>query len=503
MTKSTAMRGALVVVIVTVLAVAGYLLRGRLSSSTSEQTMDAGSMATATAESTPRAEIALDTRRQQLIGVRIVTARRATLPHVILAAGLVRPDETRQVDVNVRLDGWIRDLYVDYTGQLVQQGQRLFTFYSRELLAATSEYVFALDARDALQQSPMPDDRQRAAELVDAARQRLAQWDLEASEIAAIEEARQPRDVVTFLSPAAGFVVEKSAVRGLHVTPGQTLYKIADLSQVWVEAEVYQGEAPLMRVGQMATVTLDAYPGEDFRGRVIYIYPYVDEQTRTNKVRFGFANRGGRLKPGMYATVQIETGGSEGVVVPANALLDSGKEQVVFVAKGGGTFEPRHVKAGRRSGDDVQILEGLKEGEDVAAAAAFFLDSESQLRGSLQGYEPPPAGAATAGASSQLDIAFRSIPAPPRTGENQFEVVVKDTQGVAVDGAAVTIQFFMPAMPTMNMPAIRNDVSLTGAGNGVYRGTGQVMMAGSWDATITVTRGGQRLGSRQIPVLAQ
>jgi Cu(I)/Ag(I) efflux system membrane fusion protein len=190
------------------------------------------------------------------------------------------------------------------------------------------------------------------------------------------------------------------------------------------------------------------------------------------------------------------------LVVPTNAVLDSGTEQIVFVAKGDGVFEPRHVKIGRRLGDSIQILDGLKDGEQVATGAAFFLDSESQLRAALQGFEasvPLTSGAAAAG----TQITFRTVPDPPKTGDNQLEATVKDASGKAIEDADVTVQFFMPAMPTMNMPAMRSEAKLAPAGGGVYRGSGQVMMAGRWDATVTVTRGGQRLGSKQLPLVTR
>src|SRR5204863_2121773 len=239
---------------------------------------------------------------------------------------------------------------------------------------------------------------------------------------------------------------------------GQRLYKSADFSTVWVEADVYETEMPLVRVGARAIVTLDAYPEERFTGRVVYIYPYVDEKSRTNKVRYEFANRGGRLKPGMYANVEINAtpaGAGSGIVVPTNAVLDSGTEQVVFVAKGDGYFEPRRVKIGRRLGTDIEVVEGIKEGDQVATQATFFLDSESQLRASLQGFETPPT---VPGASrEELDITFHSQPDPPKTGDNQLEVIVKDASGKPIEDAEVGVQFFMAAMPTMNMPAMRNE----------------------------------------------
>lgn len=453
---------------------------------------------------TPRGEVTIDPRRQQLIGVRTVPVTREAVDQTIRAVGQVRYDETRLADINLKLEGWIRDLYVDYTGQFVRKGQPLFTLYSPELLTTEHEYLLALKTRDQMQQSVIPDARQRADELVASARQRLLLWDLPDETIRQLDDTRTADTAVVFRAPVDGFVIDKQVVKGQHLMPGQTLYKVADLSTVWVEADVYETEVTGMRVGAPATVTVNAYPGEHFNGRVIYIYPYLDESTRTNKVRFEFANRSGRLKPGMYADVELSTrGGGMGLTVPLNAVLDSGKEQIVFVAQGSGLFEPRKVKVGRRLSGALQILEGLKEGEQVATGATFFLDSESQLRASLQGYEAPQASTGSAAPSPQLDISFHAVPDPPKVGENQFEVLVKDASGKPIDDADVAVQFFMAAMPTMNMPAMRNEVKLSRIGGGVYRGTGQVMMAGRWDASVTVTRGGQRLGTKQLPVVAR
>jgi Cu(I)/Ag(I) efflux system membrane fusion protein/cobalt-zinc-cadmium efflux system membrane fusion protein len=490
-----------VAVVLLVVGAGVFLIRAKLRPA-SMPSMPATEPQTSPApDATPRGPITIDARRQQLIGVRTVPATRTALTPTIRAVGSVRSAETRMADVNVKLDGWIRDLFVDYTGQAVTKGQPLFTLYSPDLLATETEYVLALKARDQLQQSEVADAKTRAEQLVGSARQRLALWDLTEEQLRTLDEKREPSSTVTFRSPVNGVVMEKMAVAGMHITSGQTLYKIADLSTVWVEADVYETEAALVRVGASANVTLDAYPGERFTGRVIYVYPYIDDKTRTNKVRYELANRAGRLKPGMFANIEMATAGGPAIVIPGNALLDSGKEQIVFVGLGDGYFEPRKVKVGRRQGDDVQILEGIKEGELVATGAAFFLDSESQLHAATQGYEPAtPSGAA---AAAQIDIAFRTTPDPPRIGDNQMEVGVKDANGKPVDGADVSVQFFMPAMPTMNMPAMRNETKLAPAGGGVYRGPGQVMMAGQWQATVTVTRGGQRLGSKQLPIVAR
>jgi len=323
-------------------------------------------------------------------------------------------------------------------------------------------------------------------------------------QFARLDESRQAQTAILFRSPVTGYVIDKQVVKGQHVTPGQTLYKVADLSTVWVEADVYERDLPRVRVGGPATVTLDAYPGERFNGKVVFIYPFVGEQSRTLKVRFTFANRGTRLKPGMYANVELAAAAGNRLVVPTNALLDSGQEQVVFVALGDGYFEPRRVRAGQRFDDAVEIVEGLSEGESVATGAAFFLDSESQLRSSLQAYETPPSpAAAVAEPREQLSIDLRSQPDPPRTGENRLEVVVKAADGRPVVDAHVRVRFFMAAMPSMNMPAMRSEAALTHAGSGLYRGTAQVLAPGRWDVTVTVLRDGQGIGSRQLSIVAR
>jgi RND family efflux transporter MFP subunit len=493
--------------VVIALGVVGYRWRrsmvgSRLPKAPAAMTT-AAQPAISTPPGTPRGEVSIDPRRQQLTGVRTARVVSGSIDERVRTTGAVRYDETRLVDVNVKIEGYIRDLYVDYTGQPVRKGQQLFTLYSPDLLNTEKEYLLALKTRDQMEQSTIADARQRADALVSAARERLSLWDLPDEDIRAIENNRRAEAAVVFRSPASGFVLEKQAVRGLHVMPGQTLYRIADVSTVWVEADVHENEVAAIRVGSTATVVIDAYPNERFTGRAVYIYPYVDEKARTNRVRFAFANPRGRLKPGMYATVELKTASGTGLMVPADAVLDSGTEQVVFVAQGNGIFEPRNVKIGRRLGESIQIAEGLQEGDQVATGAAFFLDSESQLRGARQGYEATSATPGGSTATAQLDIAFRTVPDPARTGENEIEVVLKDAAGTPVDGAQVSVQLFMAAMPTMNMPAQRSETTLAAGGSGVYRGTGQVMTAGRWDATVTVTRNGQRVGTKNLSLVAR
>ena len=457
------------------------------------------------AQAPPRVPVTLDARRQQLIGVRTSKAVRVMVTPEVRAVGTVRPDETRQTEVNVKADGWIRDLQADFTGRLVRRGETLFTLYSPDLIATQEEYLLAIRGQTQAIAGQVPELRDYSTRLVEAARERLRRWDLGEAEIQELEQRGAAFETVPVRSPASGVIVEKMAIEGMHVAPGQTLFRLADLSVVWVEADVYERDMAAVRVGQAATVTLDAYPNQRFTGRATYIYPFVEEQTRTIKVRFQFPNPRGLLKPGMYANVELATAASPGLAVPADAVLDSGREQVVFVALGEGYFEPRRVRLGRRIGTAVEITEGVKEGEEVATGATFFLDSESQLQASIRGFEPPAGTppAATGGTEPGLNLTFRSDPDPPRIGDAVLEVSVKDSSGAPITDAEVSVTFFMAAMPTMNMPAMKNGASLQHVGAGVYRGTGQWLMAGRWDVTVAVTRRGQRLASRQLSVVAK
>jgi Cu(I)/Ag(I) efflux system membrane fusion protein/cobalt-zinc-cadmium efflux system membrane fusion protein len=454
-------------------------------------------------QTTPRVPVTLNARRQQLIGVRTTRAVRVDMTPEVRAVGTVRADETRQIEVNVKADGWIRGLLANFTGRPVSQGETLFTLYSPDLIATQEEYLLALRGQTQAIAGQVPELRDYSTRLVDAARERLRRWDMAEPDIQELEQRGAAFETIPVRSPASGVIVEKTAVEGMHVTPGQTLFRIADLSSIWVEANVYERDMAAIRIGQAATVTFDAYPDQRFTGRATYIYPFVEEQTRTVKVRYQLPNPRGLLRPGMYATVALTTPAVSLLSVPADAVLDSGSEQLVFVALGDGYFEPRRVRTARRVDAMVEIIEGLKEGEEVATGATFFLDSESQLQAAVRGRDTAPGAMPSAGAGQELDITFRSQPDPPRAGDITLEVSVKDAAGAPVTDADVSVTFFMAAMPSMNMPAMRNAASLQHVGGGLYRGTGQVMTAGRWDVTVTVMRGGQRLGSRQLSMVAR
>jgi membrane fusion protein, copper/silver efflux system len=452
----------------------------------------------------PRAPVQIDLRRQQLIGVRLTEVTEQRLESTVRAVGTVAYDETRVSEITLKIEGWIERLFADFTGQPIRQGQPLFTIYSPELLTTQNEFLLALRTKEQLESSRVDEARGYADRLVTAARQRLELWDLPAKDIEALERTRNARAHVTFPSPVSGVIIEKRAVRGMRVMPGEMLYRVADLSTVWVEADVYEADLASVRVGAHATVTLDAYPGERFSGRLAYLYPYVDEQTRATRVRLSLPNRHGRLKPGMYANVEFQTPTRSALAVPSDAVVDSGRAQFVFVSRGEGYFEPRQVRIGRRLNGSIEVLEGLTAGEQVVSGAAFFIDSESQLRAAMQSYEEaPPLAGGDAVPASTLQIDFSTAPDPPRHGDNTFEVRVRDADGAPVTDASVAVRLYMAPMPSMNMPAMRTDIALLHVGGGTYRGQGQISMGGRWDVTITATRDGQRLGGRTLALVAR
>ncbi len=327
--------------------------------------------------------------KQQLIGVTFAHVEHRDVHRVVRAYGRVAADETRAADVNLRVGGWIEELHVDFTGRAVRKGEALFTLYSPELLAAQSEYLVALRA------SRSGGPQGEGAALLVSARERLRLWQVSDEQIRALESTGEPTTNVTIVSPATGVVVEKMAVKGMRVEPGMTLYKIVDLSRVWINAGVYESDLPLIRVGQEADVTVPTAPPLELRGRIEYIDPYLDSQTRTARARVALANADGRLKPEMYVDVDIHVALGERLVVPKNAVLRTGERQIVFVDRGAGVFEVRFVTLGVASDEFVEITQGLQEGERVVSSANFLIDAESNVQGVLRRMEgvteAPPA----------------------------------------------------------------------------------------------------------------
>lgn len=312
-------------------------------------------------------------------GISFSTAEVRPLTTEVRTTGLVTFDETRLVKFAPKFGGFVERLYVNFTGQPVQRGQPLLEIYSPELVAAQQELLVARELDRTMGESSVPGVQPRGTSLLAAARQRLRLWDMTDAQISGVLRTGRVRRAITLYSPAGGTVVEKNVIDGQAVMAGQTIYTIADLRSVWVDAELRESDVANVRVGSGADVELNAYPGRTFKGRISYLYPTVQEAARTVKARIEVANTGGILRPGMYATVLIQTPLRSALTVPAPAVINTGERSVVFVDMGGGQLMPHDVVPGRTAGEYVEILSGLEAGQRVVTSAQFLLDSESNI----------------------------------------------------------------------------------------------------------------------------
>ena len=321
--------------------------------------------------------------KQQLIGVKKAVVEARELQRVIRTAGKIELDERRLKTVNAKVEGWLERLHVDFAGRYVQKGEALAELYSPELVATQQELVNLLKWKNAPAASGAAGEMiSRDAEaLIEASRQRLRRFDISDAQIREIEQTGQVRRTLTVTSPVAGYVIQKAALQGMKVSPGEKLFDIADLSAVWVVADIYEYELSSLKVGDPATIRLSYFPGKEFRSRIDYLYPTLSGETRTAKARFSIPNEGGRLKPQMFATVEIAVSLGRKLSVPADAVIETGTRAIVYVDRGDGYFEPREVALGARAEGFREVLKGLKAGETVAASAAFLIDSEAQIKG--------------------------------------------------------------------------------------------------------------------------
>lgn len=345
-------------------------------------------------------EISIDPVVTQNIGVRIAPVVSGPVVRTVRTVGSVEYDETRVRDVNVKVAGWIEKLYVDYEGARVQAGEPLFDLYSPQLYASQAEYLSALEMRGKNVSELLPDSGIDVERLISDARVQLEYFDVTPGQIEALEQRGEPTKTMTVLSPFGGIVTAKRANEGMRVDPGMRIYQVADLSQVWVQASLYEYQLPFVRVGDTATMTLSYLPGQSLEGRVIYIYPYLNEQTRQASVRLEFDNPDLLLKPGMFAQIELRnTIATDQPLAPRAAIIDTGERSVAFVSLGKGRFEPRDVVMGiQTEGGMVEVLEGLQVGEMVVTSGQFLLDSEARMRESLArmitgqpAVTPPPA----------------------------------------------------------------------------------------------------------------
>ena len=328
------------------------------------------------------ATVKIDPERQQLIGLRTAEATLGPVGGEWRTVGRVAVDETRVHKVNVKVEGFVEKLFVDFMGKPVAKGQALLTLYSPDLLSAQNEYLLALKTQQALSGSSVTGSS--GADLVSAARQRLRLWDIPESTIEALEKTGQPTKTLTLYSPASGVVTAKNIVQGARLNPGDTPFEITDLSQVWVLADVYEGDLANVRTGMTAAFTTEAMPNRTFTGKVSFLDPQLDPRTRTAKVRVALPNPKGELRPEIFGDVVFQGQARKGLRVPQDAVVDSGTRKVVFVALGEGKFQPREVQLGAASAGQVEVRSGLKPGDQVVVRANFLIDSESRLRSALQ-----------------------------------------------------------------------------------------------------------------------
>ena len=343
------------------------------------------SSASGDAASMPMGTIKISPEKQQLIGVKYGTVEAAAGVHTFRAVGKVNFDETRIARVHAKVEGWIEKVFLDFTGQIVEQGQPLLTLYSPELLATQQEFLLALKGKDLLKNSTLSGVLDHNDSLLQAARKRLELWDLSESQIEEITRTQEPIKNITLDSPIRGYVITRNAFPRQRINPDTELYTVVDLSKVWIMADIFENEASMVRMGQPAQVRLSYVPGKTFAARVNYIQPQVDPMTRTLKIRLEAENPDLVLKPDMFVDVEFQLAMPRQILVPSEAVLDSGLRQTVFVDRGNGFLEPRQVEIGQRLGDRLEILKGLQAGERVVTSGNFLIDSESQLKSALGG----------------------------------------------------------------------------------------------------------------------
>lgn len=328
------------------------------------------------------ATVKIDPERQQLIGLQTVEVSSGPIGAAVRTSGRVVVDETRVHHLNVKFSGFAEHVHADYVGRFVKKGDPLFSIYSPELLAAEEEYILALNTQAAL--AGAKGLVGNGEDLVAATRRKLELWDVPADDIARLEQTRKAERTLTIRAPASGVIVKKDVVPGMKVEAGGMPYEIVDLSSLWVLADVYETELQRVKIGAPGSLTLKAIDGKQYQGRVEFIDPYLDPKTRTAKVRLVFANPGGAIKPEMFGEVVLKTPPHKALLVPTDAVINSGTQSVVFLSLGDGKFQPREIRLGLTDGSQVEVKEGLSPGDHVVTRANFLVDSESRLKASLQ-----------------------------------------------------------------------------------------------------------------------
>ncbi len=403
-------------------------------------------------ESEPAAagQIRISTEKVQKLGVRTEAARSRTLDRTVRAGGRIEPDERRVYAIAPKFEGYVERLHVNVTGQPVSKGQPLFEVYSPELVSAQREYAIAVQGLASLKEAGDP-ALTGMRQLAESSLQRLRNWDISDEQIKALATSGEAKRTLTFRSTVSGIVTEKKALQGMRFMPGEALYQVADLSSVWVIADVFEQDIGLIRSGAPAKVKINAYPGKVFEGKVTYVYPTLKAETRTVPVRVELANPGMLLKPAMFAQVEVSVSAKGPVVtVPVSAVIDSGTRQIVLIQKGEGRFEPREVKLGARSDTYVEVIEGVKDGEQVVVTANFLIDAESNLKAAVGGFGHSAHGSAPkAGAESE-----KTAPAA-KGSSHQAEGTVGD-----IDAKAGTVSLNHGPVASLKWPAMTMEFKL-------------------------------------------
>ncbi len=467
----------------------------------------AGEMQTSNMPETPLAPIQLTTQRMQSIGIVLGKVESKPVNSELRFYGNVQVDERRQAYVQTRFAGWIRKVYADATGNFIGKGQPLFTIYSPDLVSTEQEYLIAKKNSESLQRSGVSGVASGAASLLTAAKERLLQWEVSPSEIEKLDQGGKPITDLTIYSPVSGYITDKKALPNMYVQPETMLYTVADLSDVWVLAQVFQSDAGKIKPGDSAEITVDAYPGRVFNGRVDYLLPQIDMNTRTLPVRLVFPNPGLKLRPGMYVNVRAKLPMGRQLVVPASAAFHSGTKNLLFVYQGEGSIEPREVEFGPQVGDQIVVSKGLKADEQIVTSANFLIDSEAQLQAAAGAFVPPPPGAGQAAsmnapAQQQANAELTTEPQPPHKGSNIVRVKLTGQDGKPIAGANVTVTFYMAAMPAMGMAAMKTAINTTDKGGGVYEGKGNLGSGGTWQVSIRAQQNGQTIANKQLTVNA-
>jgi Cu(I)/Ag(I) efflux system membrane fusion protein len=467
----------------------------------------------------PGTTVQLDAEEINAAGVQLAKVSTARLNTTTDAVGRVEQPEAQLATIPARVGGRIDKLYVQFTGEPVRRSQPVAEIYSPELLASAEEYRLAIDNRERLERSSEKSAVNGANQLVAASRRRLELWGMSDRQIEEAGSGKAALDV-TIYAPVGGTVVERKVTNGQYVNAGDALFTVADLNTVWVKADVYEFQIPQIHPGQTVQITSEALPDKVLHGRVDFVEPEANPQTRTIPVHIHVPNPGMRLRPGMYVRAKfVSPRDRETLVIPRSAVLDTGTRKLVYVAKPDGVFEAREIQTGNPVEDLYPVLAGLNTGEQVVTNGNFLIDSQTRLTGGMTGLfggskeysnrentaeDSSKSTASTESAKpSTAKLTLSVDPSPAKGGsDNIFHVSLADAGGKAITDAQVTVTLVMPAMPSMGMPEMLNSFAVPFT-DGMYMGKGNVPMAGSWNVLVEARRGGQLIATYRTRLSAE